>query len=75
MSVITGLGLGLLIMLLGAAGMTLFAAYAANRLKYQPTRQPAVALTPEEAQQLIELIDNLQPLKEKLRALVIDYAP
>jgi hypothetical protein len=75
MSIVTGLGLGLLIMLLGAAGMTLFVVYAVNGQKHRRTRQPVVALPREEAQRLIELIENLQPSKEKLRALVAGHAP
>lgn len=57
MSVVTGLGLGLLIVILGALVMTIFAAYLASRERPRRAREAPVGLTHQDAQQLIALIE------------------
>jgi hypothetical protein len=74
MSVVTGLALGLLTMVVGALSMTLFGAYLANREKPRPVPPEApVFLARADALQMIELIENLQPMRKKLTMLIGDH--
>lgn len=73
MSVVTGVALGLLIMMVGALGMTMFGVYLANREKprHAPSEAPVVVARAD-ALQMIELIEKIQPMREKLRMLMAD---
>lgn len=68
MSVVTGLGLGLLIMVLGSLGMLLFGMYLANREEPRRAKDASIALTREDARRLIDLIGNLHLMGERLQA-------
>lgn len=72
MSIVTGLGLAILIMILGALGMTLLGVYLANRDKDSRAAQATIAITRGDVLQLIRSIENLQPIREKLRMLIED---
>lgn len=72
MSMITGLALGLLIMVLGALGMTVFGMYLANREEPVRTPEAPITLTRDDAQKLVQLIENLKPLMTRLRVLIAD---
>lgn len=69
MNIVTGLCLGLLIMVMGSLGMLLFGVYLANRAKPRRAKEASIALTREEAQRLIDVIGQLQSLREKLNEL------
>lgn len=70
MSVVTGLGLAFLIMLLGALCVTIFAAYLADRGRPQRVREMPIGLARKDVQQLIALIEDLQPIRDKLQAIL-----
>jgi hypothetical protein len=74
MSIVTGLALGLLIMVVGALAMTMFGVYLANREKSPRTTEKSVTLARSDALQLIQMIGDLQPIREKLGAILSDHA-
>lgn len=70
MSVETGLLLGLLVVVLGAFGLTLFVLSLAGRKSPQCAPKTSLLLNRDDAMQIIALTESLQGIDPKLRAFI-----
>ena len=61
-------------MVVGAAGLTMFGLYLANREKSPRSAETSITLARSDALQLIQLIGDLHSMREKLRGILSDHA-
>lgn len=75
MSMVTGMIIECAILVIGSLMMMLFGFYLISREEPKRGVEEHVKVPREDVRQLIELIEQLQPLKEKLCGLSGDLAP